>query len=704
MVENVRAIPAYFLRPLNLFRTYNRGDLRADLVAGLTIGAILLPQGIAFALVAGLPPEMGLYAAVVAAIVAALWGSSNHLHTGPTNAASILVLSTLLPLAEPGTSVYIAAAGLLALLSGVFRLAMGLAGLGMLVNFVSVAVIIGFTAGAGVLILVGELRHLFRLSAPGSAGLIPSLVNLAQQLSSAHLASVAIGLGTLSLVLLVPRIAPRFPSSLVALVAATAAVGVLRLDRYGVRIIGELKGGLPPLAHLPLLDYELVAQVATGALAVAAIGLVEATAIARSIASQTGQRLDNNQEFVGQGLANIACGILSGFPCSGSFNRSALTFKAAARTPMASVISGVVVLLAMLFLGPLASFLPRAALAGVLIVAAYGMIDRAEIVRIWNGARGDAWIMIVTLGTALFLPLQFAVLAGILLSLAYYILKTSAPRVISVVPDDNFRHWTAQDPKPGCPQLGVIDIRGDLYFGAVGHIEQAIQRHSALHPRQRFLLLRLHGVHHCDISGIHGLENIVRSYRERGGDVFMVRVDPAVLRLMRTTGFYAFLGADNFLSEDHAVEHLFYKVLDPAICVYESDVRVFRECQNLPRPDYPIEIALATDLPRDRVPDVTPQLLWNELRSTTPPVVVDVREPREFKRGHIPQAQLVPLGKLLVDPPELPDLRTVVLVCQSGRRSTRAAATLRSKGRKNVIILRGGMLAWEAAGLIEAVE
>jgi SulP family sulfate permease len=276
--------------------------------------------------------------------------------------------------------------------------------------------------------------------------------------------------------------------------------------------------------------------------------------------------------------------------------------------------------------------------------------------------------------------------------------------VISVVPDDNFRHWTLQHGRPACPQLGIIDIRGDLYFGAVGHIEQAIHRHGTLHPRQRFLLLRMHGVHHCDISGIQGLESIVRSYRERGGDVFMVRVDEAVMRVMRATGFHFLLGADHFLPEDNAIEHLFYKVLDPAICIYESDVRVFRECQNLPRPDYPIEIPLHTATSTGKVPEVAPRVLWNELRGATPPVVVDVREPREFKTGHIPGARLLPFTKLLTEKASLPDLRTVVLVCRGGRRSARACAMLRAEGYRNVIVLRGGMQAWEAAALLEAFD
>jgi len=440
-----------------------------------------------------------------------------------------------------------------------------------------------------------------------------------------------------------------------------------------------------------------------GALAIAVIGLVEASSIARSIASQSGQRLDNNQEFVGQGLANIACGFLSGFPCSGSFNRSALNYAAGAQTSLAAVFSGLFVLIGMLTLAPLAAYLPRAALAGVLIVAAYGMIDQKEMKRIWRGARGDALIMAVTLLATLFLPLQFAVLIGVLMSLAYYILKTSTPRVRPVTPDGNFRHFVYQPEKPMCPQLAIFDILGDLYFGAVHSVENALRQHQLRHPTQRFLLLRMHSVQVCDMSGIHMLESIVRAYRERGGDVFLVRVHEPVLQLMQRTGFLDYLGAEHVLSEDKAVEHLFYKVLDPAICIYESNVRVFKECQNLPRPDYPIAIPLRLDLPTSQIADLSPEQLWQQLRSDQPPLVIDVREPREFQRGHIPQAQLMPLAPLLTSTPDLPGDRLIVFVCRGGRRSGRVAHLFREKGYAHVAVLRGGMLAWEAAGLLEAV-
>jgi SulP family sulfate permease len=371
---------------------------------------------------------------------------------------------------------------------------------------------------------------------------------------------------------------------------------------------------------------------------------------------------------------------------------------------MAAILSGVFTLLGMLALAPFGADLPRAALSGVLVVVGVAMIDGRKIAHLWRSSRGDAAIMLVTLLGTLFLRIDFAVLAGILMSLAYYLLQTSAPRVVPVLPDERFRHFLHQPDKPMCPQLGIMDIAGDLYFGAVSHIETIIRQHHARYPSQRFLLLRMHSVDYCDVSGIRMLESVVRLYRAQGGDVFMVRVNAAVRRLMDATGFSSLLGVDHFLNEDDAIEYLFHKVLDPAICIYESGVRVFKECQNLPRPDYAITIPLQLERPKAVVPTIAARELWHQLQSSAPPFVIDVREPREFQRGHIPQAQLIPLPTLLATPPDLPRDRPVVLVCRGGRRSTRAAAMFSSDGYPNVAVLEGGMLAWEAAGLLEAID
>jgi SulP family sulfate permease len=672
----------------------------------VTVGLVLLPQALAFSLLAGLPPTMGLYAAVAAAVVGALWGSSSHLNSGPTNTASIITLSVLLPVAAPGTPEFIAAAGLIAVMAGVIRLLMGLARLGLLVNFVSDSVAVGFTAGAGILIISNQLAPLLRLDLPALAGVLETVVGVATQIRQVHLPSLLVGLVTIAVIYLWPRVTRQVPAVLVGVAGVGAAAYLLGLEGRGVEVLGALPAGLPPLAPLPLLDLELIGQLANGALALAIIGLVEAVAIARAVASNSRQRLDSNQEFVGQGLANIAAGLFSGYPCSGSFNRSALSFQSGGLTAMSNLFAGLFVLVASFALAHVIGHLPRPVLAGALAVTAWSMIDTRTIRRLWLSAPGDAVIMTMTLVATLLLPLQFAILIGVLMSLGYYLLRTSTPQVVSVLPDDAFKHWAEHPGRPRCPQLAVIDILGDIYFGAVNHVEESIANILAATPGQRFVLLRMHSVQHIDISGIRMLENLRSLLRDRGGELYLTRVREPVQERMEATGFLGQLGAAHILDEDTAIDTLFYRVIDPAVCIYECERRAFLECHTIPKrtleggaPPIPL-------LPLGTVtaPEVAPRALWDELRGDSPPLVVDVREPREFRQGHIPGARLLPLPQLLNLPVDLPRGRPIVVACRSGRRSARAASVLRAQGYAELRILGGGMLSWEGANLLTAVD
>jgi SulP family sulfate permease len=696
---------SFFLRPVRILKSYRRGDLRPDLIAGLTVAVVLLPQSIAFAMVAELPPDVGIYAAIVSSIVGALWGSSNHLHTGPTNSISLLVLATLLPIAAVGTPEYLAAAGLMAVMVGIFQAALGISRLGVLVNFVSDSVIIGYTAGAGILIGVNQLRNLLGLDVPSSSSLLTTIHDLVMNLPETHWLSLIVGLGGILFLILQKRFFPKWPGALMVMILSAALVGFAHLDQQGIKIIGDIPRGLPPLADLPLLNFGLMIDLSSGVLAVGAIGLVQSIAISRSIASQSQQRLDSNQEFIGQGFANLIGGLFSGYSVCGSLSRSAINFGLGIHSPLASVFSGVFVLIAMFVFSPYAAYVPRTVLAGVLIVTSLAMIDGAEIRRILRGTRGDALIMVGTILGTLFLPLQFAVLVGILLSFAVYVMRTSVPRVISVLPSTNFRHFTPQGERDPCAQMGILDILGDLYFGAVPHVDEAIHNHMEKYPHQRFLMLRMFSVDQIDISGVHALESIVSAYRERGGDVYMMRTQEPIIDLLKSTAFYEFLGDDHFLSYNEAIDYIFHRVLDPAICIYECEARVFLECQNLPRPArHGLEKSFQMEMPTHEVASLTPLDLWQELHQAKTPFLIDVRETREFRRGHIPEAHSIPLYQLFGDISQVPQDRPVVFVCRGGRRSTRATFALINQGYENVRVLQGGMLAWEAAGLLEAID
>lgn len=696
-----------FSRPLSFLRSYRREDALPDLLAGLTVAVVLLPQAIAYSLIAELPPQTGLYAAIIAAVVGALWGSSSHLHTGPTNAASLLVLSSLVVVAAPGTPQYIAAAGLMTVMVGVARLVMGMARLGVLVNFVSDSVVIGFTAGAGILISANQLRHLFKLDLPSSTSFFETLSQAIVHLPEAHLNTTLIGFGTIVVMVAIKRLRPTWPSALIGMAFASAIVVLPHLERQGVEVLGELPRSLPPLANLPLLDLELIGRISVGALAISAIGLVEAISIARSISAQSGEHLDSNQEFIGQGLANIAAGIFSGYTCSGSFTRTAVNYTAGGRTAMSSVFSGLWVLLALLLFAPLTAYLPRAALSGVLIVTAYGMVDRKEMKRIWQSSIGDSAIMAATILATLLLPLEFAVLSGMVVSFARFIVKTSRPDVYAVLPDHTYRHFIRQESLPGCPQLGVITVAGSLYFGAAHYVEDAIRDNLEEHPEQAYLLLRMNLVDHTDISGIHMLEAIVRLYRQRGGDLYLSGVRPQVKAQMDINGFSKSLGDKHFLEREDAIGYLFHKVMQPSVCIYECNQRIFAECQALPKQSLAEELTIPAEIPDHDVQHWLPTELKEILdgKPNGEPVwLVDVREGSEYSNGHIPQARLLPLRTIPQEGKNLPKDHTLVLVCRSGRRSRMAAYILQDMGYTRVYNLHGGMLAWEAAGYPIAVE
>ena len=720
----------YLRQPLHRFRQYDTNNLRPDIAAGLSVAVVYLPQSIAFALIADLPPIMGIYTAIIGSIVAALWGSSNHMINGPTNAISLLVVASLANVVEPGSMEFIIAAGMMAIMAGVFQLVLGLARLGLLINFVSHSVIVGFAAGAGILIGINQIEPLLGLNLP-DARMIDNLWAIVLNLPHVHVWTAVLGITTMIVVISVQRFLPKLPAILIGIISVSVILFTLNLDQAGVAVIGQIPASLPPRANLPLFNLDLIARLSTGALAMGSIALVQTAAIARSLATQTGQHLDSNQEFVGQGMANIASGFFSGYGTGASFSVSAVNMKGGARTSVAAIFAGLFILIGMFAIGSLTIYLPRAAMAGVLLVVAYGMIDWAEIRRILTGTRSDALIMLLTLLGTVFLSIEFAILSGILLSFSVYIMKTSAPRVVAVLPDKNFKHLTHQPHRDPCPQLAILEIKGDLYFGAVNHVEEEILAYAENNPDQRYLLIRMSRVNQCDFSGIHMLENIIRSFRDKGGDVFLVRVAQPIHRLMVATGCDEYIGADNILSEDEAISFIFRHILDPAICIYECPVRAFKECQNLPKQIDLVGIPASHTVPREGVVTVSPQQLWEQLH-TTPrrppkhglaselvakiasvspssedkalPLVVDVREPREFHRGHIPGAELIPLRELLLEDTKLPNDRQIVFVCQSGRRSRRAAYAIQKLGGMNVAILDGGMQAWQTAGLLEAVE
>ena len=570
-----------FVPFLSWIRTYGRRHIKADLVAGLTVAVVAVPQSMAYALIAGLPVQYGLYASIVPAIIGSLWGSSAHLITGPTTATSLVVFSIIAGLAQPGSSEYLQMAFLLALMAGGIRIAMGMARLGNLLNFVSHSVILGFTAGAGVLIAFNQLPSLLGLHVAKSSMFVVSLLNTISHVHETHIITFILGITTTVIIVAVKRFFPSWPGTLVALVVVGAIVAIFQLGAHGVVVVGTIPRSLPPV-HLPGLSRgEEIGNLAPGALAIALLGLMEALSSAKAIAAKTHQRLNISQEFIGQGLANVASSLFSGYPVSGSFTRSALNFRTGGKTPMSGVFSGIAVAVVLLIAAPLAAALPVAALAGVLVVVAYEMVDKEGIMRAVRATRADGAVLLVTFLSTLFLQVEFAIYVGVLLSIGLHLAKTAHPRIYSNVPDLQTGKMVGTAHGQICCQMDVVRIEGSIFFGSAAFVLEDLRRRLKNHPRMANLLIRMHDVNILDASGVHALEIVLDEVGERGGGLYFSDMNPRVFQVFKNSSLLGQVGEGRVrTSTGTAIRQAMMESFCPAICA-TCEYVVFMECPEL---------------------------------------------------------------------------------------------------------------------------
>jgi SulP family sulfate permease len=559
--------------------------LRGDLVAGLTGAIIVLPQGVAFATIAGLPPEYGLYSAMVPAVIAALFGSSWHLVSGPTTAISIVVFGVLSPLAEPGSPQYISLVLTLTFLVGAMQLAMGIARLGTLVNFISHTVVISFTAGAAILIASSQLKNFFGVEIPRGASFHQTVHALVVQARDVNPWVTSVGAVTLVTGIVVKRFFPRFPymiaAMLVGSLAGVALNALVGANVAKIHTVGALPGGLPPLSH-PVLSLGVVRDLAGSALAVTMLALTEAVSIARAIAVRSEQRIDGNQEFIGQGLANLVGSFFSSYASSGSFNRSGLNYDAGARTPLAAAFASGFLALVLLLVAPLAAYLPVAAMAGILFLVAWGLIDLHHMREIVRASRSETAILVATFLATLFLDLEFAIYVGVILSVVLYLGRTSRPLVHAVVPDrEDPAAPLASDPAQECAQLKIVQVHGSLFFGAIDHVQRALHGIDGANPQQKHVLLVADGINFADIAGAEMLMREARRRRRLGGGLYLVGVKQRMLEALRTGAYLAEIGPENvFRAMPEAVEQI-RRRLDAAVCG-RCERRVFPACVSAP--------------------------------------------------------------------------------------------------------------------------
>jgi len=562
------------------------GDsLRHDLIAALTGAVIVLPQAVAFASIAGLPPEYGLYAAMIPAVVAALWGSSWHLVSGPTTAISIVVFATVSPLAAPGSVDYIGLALTLTLLVGMMQLAMGLVRLGALVNFISHTVIVGFTAGAACLIAASQVGNFFGLAMPRGLHFHEVLLYAAEHVGEANLWVALVGCVTLASGALARRLVPRWPYMIIAMLVGSIVAAVLssRLGEQaaGIRTVGTIVASFPPLS-MPELSFGALKAMLFPAFIVAILALTEAVAIARAIGVQSGQRIDSNQEFIGQGLANIAGSFFSGYTSSGSFNRSGVNYTAGARTPLAAAFAAAFLLLIALVAAPWAAYLPVPAVAAVLFIVAWGLIDFGQIAEALRYPN-ERWVLLLTFFGTL-VDLEKGLFLGMVASLVFYLYRTSQPAIQERVPprgelgNPRRKFVDADAGNPGCPQLAILRLQGSLYFGAVEHVRHHLHQVDETDPHRKWLLLLVQGVNFVDLAGVHLLQHEAQRRRTLGGGLVLITVQPGARRMLERAGYLASEGNQGAFAHKGEALRSVYPRLDSEIC-RRCTVRLFEECQ-----------------------------------------------------------------------------------------------------------------------------
>jgi SulP family sulfate permease len=574
-----------FLPFLSWLPLVSRNTLRADFMAGLTGAVIVLPQGVAFATIAGLPPQYGLYTAMVTPIVAALFGSSRHLISGPTTAISIVIFSSVSHHASPGTPEFITLALTMTFLAGVYQLAFGLARLGVLVNFVSHTVVMGFTAGAAILIATSQLKHVLGIPIPRGESFAHTWVDMFRMIGETNLAILLIASVTLLTAIAAKRLLPKLPHLLIGLVTGSVVAAVIGAADRGVSFVAQIPAQLPPLS-MPEFSVGAIRSLAPEAFAIALLGLIEAVSIARSVAAKSHQRINGNQEFVGQGLSNIVGSFFSSYAGSGSFTRSGINYQAGAKTPMAAIFAAVLLMVAVLLIAPLTGYLPEAAMGGVILLVAYGLIDFHHIRDTLSRSRSESMIMLVTFFATLFLELEFAIYLGVLLSLVLYLARTSRPDIITLAPDrqDERGRFTNVYSKPvvECPQLKIIRIDRAIYFGSVNYIQTRLdvisEREGIVH-----ILIDASRMNYIDLAGLDMLAAENLRLKARGGGLYLCGLKSSVWQFLAERRYVKTIGAEAFYNHKSQAIAAIFKKLDRGVCA-NCRRRIFLECASLQAP------------------------------------------------------------------------------------------------------------------------
>ena len=563
------------------FRLTTIETIKADFFAGLTGAIIVLPQSVAFATIAGMPPEYGLYTAMVIPIVAALFGSSFHLVSGPTTAISIVVFAAVSKYAEPGSVEFVSLALTLTFLAGVYQLVFGLAKFGMLVNFVSHNVVIGFTAGAALLIASSQIPYIVGIDIPRGEDFLNTWFDIYTGVGEFNIYLLIVGLGTLVTAIVVKILKPKFPNLLIGMLVGGLLAFYLGGFTDSIKTVGAMPAYFPPLST-PDFSLNSLKALAPEAFAIALLGLIEASSIGRSIATKSNQRINANQEFIGQGTSNIVGSFFSSYASSGSFTRSGVNFESGARTPLSAILAALFLMAIVFLVAPLISYLPLAAMAGVILLVAYNLIDFKNIKKTFTYSKSESVIFTATFLATLLFELEFAIYLGVLLSLMLFIAKTSTPDVHTLAfgtpPGEGDRRLQSirKAPLVQCPQLKIIRIDMSIYFGSINHIQKQI---SQIVDNQRIyhILIVASGVNFIDLAGIEALLIENKRLKTQNGSLYFVAVKSTAFEFMEKVNFVNEIGRDNFFDSKAEAINVLYDRLDKSKCE-KCQALVFKEC------------------------------------------------------------------------------------------------------------------------------
>ncbi len=570
------------------FKDYSKDAATRDLIAGITVAAVYVPQAMAYALLAGMPPITGLYTAFIATIVAALFGSSRFLNTGPVAMTCLLSASVLYGLhLEPQTDQWVAYMGLLALLVGLIRLLIGLFKLGFIVDLISHSVVLGFTSAGAMVIALSQFGHLFGFPIERTTHIITVLADIIKKIGMTNPYTLGIGILAFAIIMGARKISKYIPGALIAVIVTSLLVYYYRLHEKGVAIVGDVPQGIPqPTA--PAFDAQAITSMMGGAVIVALFGLIEAVAIAKTLAVKVGDRWDANQELIGQGLANIAVAFFKGFPAGGSFSRSSLNFALGAKTPLASVIAGGLVGLTLMYIAPYFYYLPKAALSAIVLSAVINLIKPWEIIRLYKINPTDGLAAGLTFASVFFMDLWVAITLGITLSLGSFVYKTMYPRIVVLTRDPGSKTFVNAEKRelPECPQILYIRPNMSIYFGNAQYVHDYImdkieERKLKYGKALKFVLLDMEAVNYIDAAGSEMIIRLIKDVRAQGVELALANVGCDVYPLLESAGLDKVINTELvFDSKGQSIVELF-KRLDHEYCAKRCPYIVFEECKTV---------------------------------------------------------------------------------------------------------------------------